>query len=161
VITLEERQQLLDEEHMRLLAIGYFVTGGTYSVLAFFPIIYIVMGLFLALGMPDLPRDGPGPGPVFMGWLFAIVGFVLMIVLSTVGTLQLYVGRCIGRRKFQTLCMVAAGISCIFIPFGTLLGIFTFIVLGRPSVQVQFRARSLAKPPLPPPPSQPTSATTF
>jgi hypothetical protein len=160
VITPEERQQLLDEEHLRLLAIGYFVTGGTYSVLALFPIIYIVMGLFLALGLPDVPRDGPSPGPVFMGWLFAIVGFVLMTVLSAVGSLQLYVGRCIGRRTSQTLCMVAAGISCIFIPFGTLLGIFTFIVLGRPSVQVQFRASSLAQPPLPPPPSRPTGATT-
>ena len=161
MITPEERQQLLDEEHLRLLAIGYFVTGGAYSALALFPMIYIVMGLFLALGMPDVSRNSLGPAPVFMGWLLVIVGFALVIALSAVGSLQLYVGRCLLRRTSPTLCMVAAGISCLFIPFGTLLGIFTFVVLGRPSVQVRFRASSLAPPPpRPPSPSQSTGGTT-
>ena len=164
MITSEERLQILDQEHLRLLAIGYYVTGGTYSVCALFPVIYIVMGLFLSLGMPDSARHGSGPDPAFMGWIFAIIGVVLMLVLSTVGSLQLYVGRCLQRRKSRTLCMVAAAVSCIFIPFGTLLGVFTFIVLGRQSVQALFQGTAVAKPPLPPlPPSpvQPTEATTF
>jgi hypothetical protein len=159
MITFEERLRILDEEHLRLLAIGYYVTGATYSVCALFPVIYIVMGLFLALGMPDGARHGSGPDPAFMGWIFAIIGFVLMVVLSTVGGIQLYVGCCLQRRKSRTLCMVAAAVSCIFIPFGTLLGVFTFIVLGRQSVQALFQASSFPTPPLPPPP-QPSEATT-
>jgi hypothetical protein len=41
---------------------------------------------------------------------------------------------------------VIAGINCIFIPYGTLLGVATFMVLVRPSVQALFAA---VPPPLP------------
>jgi hypothetical protein len=36
------------------------------------------------------------------------------------------------------LCMVTAGISCLGIPYGTVLGIFTFLVLSRPSAIALF-----------------------
>jgi hypothetical protein len=35
-------------------------------------------------------------------------------------------------------CLVVAGIECIFMPFGTVLGVFTIIVLMRPSVRNLF-----------------------
>ena len=34
--------------------------------------------------------------------------------------------------------MVIAGISCLFVPYGTILGVFTFIVLQRSSVEKLF-----------------------
>jgi len=30
--------------------------------------------------------------------------------------------------------MIVAGLGCLAVPYGTLLGVFTFVVLGRPSV---------------------------
>jgi len=34
--------------------------------------------------------------------------------------------------------MVIAGIECLFMPFGTVLGVFTLVVLVRPSVKELF-----------------------
>ena len=45
----------------------------------------------------------------------------------------------LGQRRSHTLCLVAAALSCVFMPFGTLLGVCTFVVLLRPSVAPLFK----------------------
>jgi hypothetical protein len=37
-----------------------------------------------------------------------------------------------------TFCLVMAGVACMFMPFGTVLGVFTIIVLLRDSVKELF-----------------------
>jgi hypothetical protein len=37
--------------------------------------------------------------------------------------------------KNRMYCMVVAGIECIFMPFGTILGVFTLITLTKDSVK--------------------------
>ncbi|MGH8225148.1 MAG: hypothetical protein ACRER1_03210 [Gammaproteobacteria bacterium] len=37
---------------------------------------------------------------------------------------------------------MTSGVSCLAIPYGTLLGVFRFIVLGRPSVKTLFDVQS-------------------
>jgi disulfide bond formation protein DsbB len=49
-----------------------------------------------------------------------------------------YAGRCLAQRRRYLLCMVVAGIACIFMPFGTALGVFTLVVLSRPAVKAAF-----------------------
>jgi hypothetical protein len=36
------------------------------------------------------------------------------------------------------LCFAMAGVECIFMPFGTVLGVFTILVLNRQSVKELF-----------------------
>jgi hypothetical protein len=43
-------------------------------------------------------------------------------------------GRFIQRRVNRTFSIVVSGFLCLFFPFGTILGIFTLIVLTRESV---------------------------
>ena len=49
-------------------------------------------------------------------------------------------GRYLARRERYTFCLVVAGVECMFMPFGTVLGVFTIIVLSRPSVKDLFGA---------------------
>jgi hypothetical protein len=42
-------------------------------------------------------------------------------------------------------CLVIAAVECIFMPFGTVLGVFTIIVLQRPTVKAMFRGQSPAQ----------------
>jgi hypothetical protein len=44
----------------------------------------------------------------------------------------------LGTRRRRTLCLVTAGLTCASFPLGTALGIFTFIVLSRPTVKTLF-----------------------
>jgi hypothetical protein len=63
----------------------------------------------------------------------------------TLAGLLIYAGRCLARRTRRLFCLVAAGLGCLFFPLGTVLGVFTFIVLSRPTVRAVF------EPPRPPP----------
>ena len=82
------------------------------------------------------------PPPEFLGWLFAGIGTFITLFAWTVAGLTLYSGRCLKRRQKRTLSLVTAGLNCLQIPLGTALGIFTFIVLNRPSVQALYRPSS-------------------
>ena len=47
-------------------------------------------------------------------------------------------GRRLAGHRSYTFCLVIAGIECAFSPFGTVLGVFTIVVLIRPSVKERF-----------------------
>jgi hypothetical protein len=44
----------------------------------------------------------------------------------------------LNRRLHYMFCLVMAGISCAFFPFGTVLGVFTIVVLSKPEVRAAF-----------------------
>ena len=47
-------------------------------------------------------------------------------------------GRSLALRKRYSFALVIACIECLFVPFGTILGVFTIIVLSRESVKAFF-----------------------
>jgi hypothetical protein len=55
-----------------------------------------------------------------------------------VAILILITGRCLSRRKAYSFALVAACMECLFVPFGTILGVFTIVVLSRESVKALF-----------------------
>ena len=142
-----EQRQLLDEEHLRLLRLGYLVAGGASVFFAFFPLFYVAMGVFVATGGFNGASHRMGePDPRLMGWIFVSIGIVIFILAVLIAVLKFLTARALGRRRSRMLCIVTAGISCLGIPYGTVLGIFTFLVLSRPSVMrfrcgCRFRAR--------------------
>lgn len=48
--------------------------------------------------------------------------------------------RFLSRRRHHVFCLVIAGIECLVMPFGTVLGVFTIIVLTKESVREMFLA---------------------
>jgi hypothetical protein len=63
---------------------------------------------------------------------------VIFLILIAMAILKLLTAQYIKRRRSRAFCMVVAAISCLEIPYGTLLGVFTFLVLGRNSVRGLF-----------------------
>ena len=66
-----------------------------------------------------------------MGAVFFLTGWTLAVAMAIAG-------RKLAVRRSYTYCLVVAGIECLFMPFGTVLGVFTIIVLIRPSVKALF-----------------------
>jgi len=56
----------------------------------------------------------------------------------TFAAMVAFAGRSLQTRQRYTFCLVMAGIECIFMPVGTVLGVFTIIVLVRDSVKELF-----------------------
>src|SRR5882757_6221107 len=111
------QQQKIDAEHLKLVFIFHYVVSGMAALFACIPIIHLVIGLVILL--PDMASCF-----VLAGWTFAV-----LILLA---------GRFIARRKHYTFCFVVACAECMFMPFGTVLGALTILVLGRQSVKELF-----------------------
>lgn len=135
-------QENTDAEHLRLLAIFHYIVSGLAAFFACIPVIHLVIGLFMIFA-PQ--RFGPGNNqpPAFIGWFF--VGMASFIITAgwTFAILVLIAGRLIARRKHYQFCFVVACVECIFMPFGTVLGVFTILVLNRSTVKQLFNPPSL------------------
>lgn len=86
------------------------------------------------------PVTIPTPFPKEAAWIVVVfyVFFGLLIVAFGVG--NVLSGIWIKKRKNRTFSFVVAAMNCIQFPFGTALGVFTFIVLLRPSVETAYMA---------------------
>jgi len=138
------RQTIIDDEHLRLLSIGYMVSAGMSAFFSLFGLMYVVMGIIMGAAFTETTEAAPKAGqmpPQFVGWFFGIVGFVIFLIMITFAILKFRAALNIKRRRSRLFCMVVAGVSCLGIPYGTLLGVFTFIVLGRNSVIELFEPR--------------------
>ncbi len=74
----------------------------------------------------------------FLGTVFVVVGIAAILLGWIVALLLAIAGRKLATRRGRVFCIVVAALSCFSFPLGTALGVFTLIVLMRPSVQALF-----------------------
>ena len=125
-----------DLEHLRLLSIFHYVVGGMMALFACIPIIHVVIGIVM---LTNPGGFGGQPPPPFMGLLFVVIGGAIILCGWLLALLVVMSGRFLGQKKHYTYCFVIAVLSCLFMPMGTVLGVFTIIVLTRPSVKGLFQ----------------------
>jgi hypothetical protein len=129
-----------DSEHLRLLSIFHYVAGGIQALFACIPIIHVVMGIVM-MANPNLFNNGrpsPNSPPAWIGLMFVVIGGTIILLGWTMAVLSFLTARSIGNRRRHLLCLVTSGINCLWMPFGTVLGVFTIIVLTRPAVKASF-----------------------
>lgn len=126
-----------DEEHLRLLAIFHYIVAALGALFCSFPLIHVSVGLVLVFA-PDIFDNKGDPPPPLFGWFFVVLGSAMVIAGWTFSALVFYAGRSLARRRRYMFCLVMAALECCFQPFGTVLGIFTIIVLMRDSVKQLF-----------------------
>jgi hypothetical protein len=129
-----------DESQLDLLAVFHYVVGGITAFFACIPIIHVIIGIFILIN-PDMmePRGDPFPASL-CGLIFIIFPGAMVLGGWSLAVCVIVAGRFLARRKHHQFCLVVAGIECIFVPIGTILGIFTIIVLMRESVREIFSA---------------------
>lgn len=122
-----------DREHLNLLSVFYFVFGGLAIIGILFLIVhYMFFQAILSAISKDPAFTSRPPMEVFshMVWFYAIMG----IALLAIGALNIYAGICLRRSTNRMFTIVVAAINCLSVPLGTVLGVFTIIVLQRESV---------------------------
>lgn len=131
-----------DMEHLKMLAIGHYVLGGLTGLFGLFPLIYVLIGaVFIAA--PPRGRPGDPPPPEALGWIFVVIGVVASLVIWAFAFGTIYAGRQLTKLQKYTFCLIMAGFNCMmFMPIGTVLGVFTLIVLLRDSVKQLFKGES-------------------
>ncbi|KGK59013.1 MULTISPECIES: hypothetical protein [Xanthomonas] len=136
-----------DLQHLKLLSIFHYVLAGITGLFSLFPLIHLVMGLAIVTGQLPMQGSNGEPAPAEMrlfGWIFVVFAAALITGGLTLAGFMAYAGRCIAQRRRHLLCLIVAGISCSFMPFGTVLGVFTLVTLLRPQVKALFGAAPAA-----------------
>ena len=126
-----------DDQHLKLLSIFHYIVGGIMALFSLFPIFHLVFGIVMIVSPDTFESGGEGP-PAFIGWLFALIGGTIILVGLVLATCVILAGRFLSLRRHYTYCFVIACIQCLFIPFGTVLGVFTIIVLIREPAKESF-----------------------
>jgi hypothetical protein len=129
-----------DLSHLKVLSICFYVKAGLTAMTALIFSIYIFLGAFFMAA--DIPRKANEPPPELLGGIFVGVGLVLMLIFFALAFLAFWAGRSLSKHKNYTFCLVIAGLVCLSMPLGTILGIFTLIVLMRDSVRAIFNGQN-------------------
>ncbi len=71
--------------------------------------------------------------------MFVVFAAFFICAGLTFAALTLFSAWCLSRRRHRTFSLVVAVVNCLMVPFGTLLGVFTLVVLSRPSVAALYQ----------------------
>lgn len=155
----EAEELIITRERLRLLAYGFYVKGAFGALVISILLIHFV---FL-LGFSFIPQSAwetkpstrssvesisaspsptprpvnPGP-PVIMFRIFAGVIGMIILLGWTFGALTIYAGRCVQKRERRVFIYIMAALNCALFPWGTALGVATFILLSTPVARREF-----------------------
>ena len=127
-----------DIEHLRILSICHYVLAGFCVFPLLYGIFYMVMGLFFTAAVATSPEARDATPAYLITGIFVGIGLVVSAVALTLGLVLIKAGRDLNAHRNHTFCFVIAVIACLIMPFGTVLGVFTIIVLLRDSVKMLF-----------------------
>jgi hypothetical protein len=125
-----------DFRHLKLLSIFYYVVAGLLALFSCIALVYLFMGIMF-LTMPP-PSGGGSPPPAAMGWFFIIISSAILLLGWCWATMIALAGWFLGKCRHYIFCMVMGCSALLFQPFGTVLGVFTIILLIRPNVKRLF-----------------------
>jgi len=84
----------------------------------------------------SFPGDTPPAAGVWLGMVLVLAGLTLAGVL--LGGLTIQSARYMQQRRYWNFSMVIAGLNCLLIPPGPIVGLATFLVLRRVTIQADY-----------------------
>lgn len=132
----EEHRQYLD-----LLSIFHYIVGGAAALFGLFPFIHLIMGVGMMVASVPNGFSGSGMESLFgigMGCFVFFMALTLIACIWGYAAAMFAAGRYLKEERKHLFCMATAGVSCMFVPFGTVLGIFTLILLLKDDVKEAF-----------------------
>jgi hypothetical protein len=141
MVPLPRDQRNIDADHLNLLSIFHFVGAGLALLGILFLIAHFAFMHFI-FSNPEMwqnQRGGPPPPQIFSIFIiFYIIGGIWLVASAI---LNVWSGVFLHTRKNRTFSLVVAGINCVHMPLGTVLGAFTIVVLSRSSVRDMYEAQ--------------------
>ena len=128
-----------DDEQLRILSIFHYIVAAVAGLFSLLPIFHITMGGLMMAG-----RLGSQDDPTFdrlFGLLFVLMGTAFLLAGFAYAVCMALAGRYLSERRHYVFCLVMAALSCAFVPFGTILGVFTIITLQKDPVRLMFANR--------------------
>lgn len=124
------------KNQLSTLSTLHYVYGAFLCVAGLALLGLVFAGMFLNSGW--LQEQGAQAPPLFLGAFLSGLGWLLFILVEAHGVLNLLSGARLAKQRGRTFSQVVAAVNCLNFPFGTALGVFTFVVLGDRDVQMLY-----------------------
>ncbi len=120
------------------------------ALFACLPLIHFFMGIGMLLGWMEPSQSSSEGFPLLMmGWFMVLFAGFFIAAGWGLAICTAMAGKYLAEHKRYNFCLVVAAVLCLFMPFGTVLGVFTILVLVRPSVKALFEGRAMPSSPAP------------
>lgn len=144
---------LITAHDLRLLSIGYYIQA---AIAAFYTLMLLGYSAFIGTILVNLGRLSQQPQqlpPAILSILSVVLAVLIGIACAYTACLFI-AGYWLRRLRNMLFIQIIAALNCVAIPYGTVLGIFTFMVLQRSSAKQLFSTGGMP-PPVPAPPPIP------
>ncbi len=128
-----------EKDTLHMLAIFHYVIAGLIALIACIPLIHLTIGISLTAGA--IAGDEPVLGMV--GTVFTLIASLIILIGWGLAFFIFQSGRNLDMQVKYQFCMIGAGVLCIFMPLGTILGVFTLVTLQDESVKAIFRSNEI------------------
>lgn len=119
-----------DIEQLNLLRIFHYIIGGLGCLFSCMPLLYVGMGIFILVSPESFnDQNNQNPFPYFFAYFFIFIGLVFFLLGQAFSICIIVSGKCLKKRKKYMFSFIIACVSCMFFPFGTILGVFTIVFL--------------------------------
>lgn len=136
-----------DAEHLKLLSIFHFIVAALGVVGIAFLGLHFAFMRAIVMNPETWKNAKSGPPPAFImdiiPWFYA---FALLVIVAG-SVLNLLSGLFIRKRRHRMFSIIVGGLNCLQVPLGTLLGVFTIVVLARDSVRQTYESSGVASRP--------------
>jgi hypothetical protein len=130
-----------DLQHLKLLSIFHYIVAGMVALMGCLPIFHLLLGIALLSGA--IPARGNDSFPAAaMGGIFATVAGLMIVAFWSLAVCLLLAAGYLREQRRYMFCLVTAAVVCMLMPFGTVLGVFTIVVLMRPTAKQLFEEGS-------------------
>jgi hypothetical protein len=132
-----------DSQDLKLLSIAHYVLAALTAAMA---MVFAPLGVVGWLWLHQAKQAAIEPPAALLesgdrallGALYLATGASGAVLCLVHGVVVAYIGRCIARRRRRTLCLAFSLFHLLNLPLGTILSIFTWLVLKRPGVRQAF-----------------------
>lgn len=132
-----------DRKHLKLLSIFHYIAGGIICVFSLISLPHLLIGISMIISPESFQVEStvePLPEEFkYFGYFFALLGGLFFVLGETLGISTILSGRFLKKRCRYWFSFITACILCVFAPLGTVLGVFTIIVLSRESVKELYK----------------------
>jgi len=144
---------LISAHDLRLLSIGYYIQGGIAAFYTFMLLGYsaFATAIFANIAKASAESSQQQIPPALLTLVSVLLAIAIGLACAYT-VCMLLAGYWLRRFRNKLFIQIIAGFSCLALPYGTVLGIFTFIVLQRSTAKQFFLDGVVAPPPLPAPP---------
>ncbi len=125
-------------QNLNLISIFHYVVAALIYLKGAIGFVMMGVGTIAVFGiLHDQPSDME-VALFVVGLIFFAAPLALITVTWAIATAVLVAGRRIAKRTHLTYCQVVAGLECLCVPFGTVLGVISLVLLTRDDVKKQF-----------------------